>query len=313
LRSSSKWIVARKPRHARDVHASDREFCRPSGRCVEMTLRIGVALAVASCGAPMVEPVVTNRGRPAAAPPARDACPSGTLDGWQHAMWPACPALPFRYDIDVCNGGPCPQPCRVEIDTKMPDRPGHASADVTYDARGRMIAMTPLAGEYVDDSHCTYDGDRMTACGSDHLRYDEHGRIVSVVDPTDTLYGPRVFTYDNHGHVRAQVISRPHDDPDRTDFRYDPSGRLIGLDYFASGIHDHTSYRYGTDNRLVATDNGYATLRYSYDARGRIARKNDGRGEVTFTYDDRDRLVREVNVGDPREPPIIHTYVYDCR
>lgn len=269
--------------------------------------------ALAACSAANVAPVVANHARSDDAARPQEACPDRTFSGWEHEIWPACPALPFRYDFDVCNGAACPQPCRVDVERHEPNRPVRTSAEVTYDARGRLTVMTPLAGEYVDETRCTYDGDLMTACGGGLIAYDERRRITLVTDPSESQYGPHAFAYDEHGRVRSATIARRDEDDDRLDYRYDDRGRLIGFDYQSSGIHEHTSYRYGNDGRLAETDNGYVTFRYGYDARGRVVSVMDGRGEVALTYDARGRLVREVTRDDPAEPPRIHTYVYDCR
>jgi len=272
-----------------------------------------LTIALAACGAPSApNAVVANRATDDAPRP-QGACPSGTLFGWEHEVWPACPPLPFRYDFDVCNGRACPHPCRVEIEAHEPNRPVKTSADASYDERGRLVALGPLAGEFVDGARCTYDGDRMTGCGGELLAYDARGRISVVTHPNDKLFGPRTYTYDERGRIRSSVITRPGDTDERSDYHYDDRGRLSGYDYEASGIHEQTSYRYGSDGRLAQTDNGYVTFDYHYDARGRIARVNDGRGQVDLTYDARDRLVRVVALDDPAEQPRIHTYIYDCR
>jgi YD repeat-containing protein len=278
-----------------------------------VSVRCLVAVALAACGLSVAKPVVANRGRSDNAVRSPTACPTPTLSGWEHEVWPACPTLPFRYDFDVCNGGPCPQPCRVEVDE--PKRANRTTANATYDTRGRLTAMTPLAGEYVYNMRCTYDGDRMTACGGDLLTYDEHGRITVVTEPSlkPSGFGPRSYAYDERGRVRSMTIAKQDDDDHRYDYHYDDRGRLIALDYQGSGIHEHTSYRYGTDGRLAETDNGYVTFHYGYDVRGRVVSVKDDRGEVALTYDDRGRLVREVTREDPAEPPRIHSYVYDCR
>lgn len=273
-----------------------------------------VVVTLAACGASSaVEPVVANHVSAGDTTRPRDACPDRTLFGWEHAVWPACPALPFRYDFDVCNGRACPQPCRVEIEAHERDRPARTSAAASYDARGRLSVMSPLAGEFVDETRCTYDRDHVTSCGGELVAYDEQGRITLVTDPTEKSFGPRAYAYDERGRVRSMTITKPSDDDDRVDYHYDDSGRLVGFDSLESAIHDHTSYHYGADGRLAETDNGYVTIRYGYDARGRVVSAMNGRGVVNLTYDDRDRLVREVSQDDPAEPPRIHTYVYDCR
>jgi YD repeat-containing protein len=271
-----------------------------------------VAVALAACGGPVAKPVVANRGTLDHAVRSPDACPTPTLSGWEHAVWPSCPALPFRYDFDVCNGGPCPQPCRVEVDE--PKRANRVTASATYDTRGRLTAMSPLAGEYVFNMRCTYDGDRMTSCGGDLLAYDEHGRIAMVTEPSleKSGFGPRSYAYDEHGHIRTMTIATQDEEAHRIDYRYDDRGRLIALDYQGSGVHEHTSYRYGNDGRLAETDNGYVTFHYGYDASGRVVSVKSDRGDVALSYDHHGRLVREATREDPAERPRIHTYVYDC-
>jgi YD repeat-containing protein len=273
-----------------------------------------VAVTLAACGLNVAKPVVANRASSHDTAGPRAACPTQTLFGWEHEVWPACPTLPFRYDFDVCNGEPCPQPCRVEVEAHEADRPVQAAADATYDTRGRLTAMTPLAGEYIDNARCTYDGDRMTGCGGAVLAYDEHGRVTMVTEaPLEEYgFGPQAYAYDEHGRVRSMTIAKRDEDAYRYDYRYDDRGRVIRVDSLESGIHQHSSYRYGSDGRLVESENDFVTFHYSYDPRGRVVSVKDGRGEVALSYDDRGRLVREVTRDGPADPLRIHTYVYDC-
>lgn len=112
------------------------------------------------------------------------------------------------------------------------------------DAKGRLVRVTGADGEI------------------NRFTYDEHGRVVQVVD---ALAGTTVPIYDATGRlVREQVAGG------EITYQFDAHGRVTHFDTRAFNDVD----------------------RYTYDAEGRRAERAYGETRETFAYDSKGRPAR---------------------
>ena len=164
---------------------------------------------------------------------------------------------------------------------------------------------------------------------------DRKGRVATIVSPAgrraDLRRDGATLTVEDAGGPRLRLtpdlFGRLAVRADRAGgeqrFRYDPEGRLVGVEV---GDGYRVTWEYDAASRLVrvtdsergevrrprdgagrvlAAETGREAVRFTYDLAGRISAANGDAGEVRFAYDEQDRLVRAEG------PQRATTFAYD--
>lgn len=200
-----------------------------------------------------------------------------TESGWEPSIGaktaPKALSRTTRYNYALVNG----RSLITEIDGPLPNGQGTtpATADITrieWDARGNAIVAITQPG-----------GSRS------QLRYDEAGRIKSVIGPHGQA---STFAY----NARNQVVSIERDGI-RQGFRYDGIGNMIESGD-GEGIEYRPTLRYGHDSAgrptLAASHLGIASTR-QFDTEGKLLSESvmsaNFRQSRQFQYDSTGRLI----------------------
>ena len=169
--------------------------------------------------------------------------------------------------------------------------PGDRTRTYTYDDRGDLISTADAADattRFIYDAHHYLTGIIDPRGGvPGMLEYDEHGRVVAIVDPT----GRRIELDTDEG-ARQQVITDRlgntvivfYDERGNIIRRIDAMGHETLIEYDDAG------------NQTAITDATGRTSRFEYDDSGNRTAVIDPAGERwEFTYDDAGNLTSEVD------------------
>ena len=169
-----------------------------------------------------------------------------------------------------------------------------------YDPAGRPAAVTDPAGGVTRYEHDRAGGLVRTAYpdGTAEARtLDARGRpaVIETTGPAGLL-ARLSYTFDGAGR-RASLTEA---DGTRTDWTFDPAGRLTREVVAGPGGGNATDYAYDrAGNRLTRADGRDGTTAYEYDARDRLVRETTGGVVVASTYDaNGNRLTRGTGPAD---------------
>lgn len=216
------------------------------------------------------------------------------------------------------------------VSSKSPE--GRITRFDEYDGNGNLIRMRD-ANAVAQEGE---DGAPLNSRGASVFnRYDEFGRLVSVLNANDEethytydLLGNRTsitdakgqitrFEYDDLGRLLRvvdpiietpvdKVVTFTYDElgnrlthTDRLGevarYSYDALNRLVRVDYLNDGISDTKVYDQYAD--LVAISNGEVTYSYTYDAAHRMLSKTDSRSgrSLSWAYDAVGKVLSKTN------------------
>ncbi|MBF9130055.1 RHS repeat protein [Plantactinospora sp. S1510] len=182
------------------------------------------------------------------------------------------------YDYDLAH----------RLATRTPPS-GAATTFEYHSLSGRMTALRgPISADYAYDRGGQIEsisGRLPTATTYDRRKYDDNGRLSTVVTPFDT-YG---VTYTPDGQVKSTTGPTPGSGtPTTTTYSYDDAGRLdTAVAGQGSTVVSSTDYDWDADgNRTSVEVSGQPTVTASYDLADRITSTSTA-GEHTYDLDGR--------------------------
>jgi RHS repeat-associated protein len=150
---------------------------------------------------------------------------------------------------------------------------GASQRKLAYDGVGNLIAIIIGTQNILELS---YDAaDRLIAANDQQWQYDNNSNRIRHQDPNgSTVYNlePKSNRLSSSNGINYQV------------YRLDANGNPLQ--------DKNHSYRYDTQNRLIAVDSG-KTAQYRYNALGQRIHKQTQTGELFFTYDETGKLLGE--------------------